>query len=88
MTGQMIHWTQYPRWCSEVIDNAFYENCSESFLINEELKRLRAENKTLNAKLNNLAVAVGNMPTCKIACDGVLFVPVDRYNAAVEIANA
>ena len=35
-------------------------------------------------QLNN---AIDTMPHCKIASDGVLLVPVDRYNR-IEIANA
>lgn len=38
-------------------------------------------------RIEQLAAAIDKMPTCKIACDDIVMVPVDRYNAAINIAN-
>lgn len=38
-------------------------------------------------RIEAMTEAIDKMPTCKVACDGVLIVSVDRYNKAVQIAN-
>ena len=38
-------------------------------------------------QIDSLGVAIDELPTCKIACNGVLLVTADRYNAAVNIVN-
>lgn len=35
--------------------------------------------------LSDLYMTVANLPTSKIGCDGMLLVPVDRYNDLVEL---
>lgn len=47
-----------------------------AMLLHEAMERIMALNEAIN-----------EMPSSKIACGGVLLVPIERYNRSVDIAN-
>lgn len=76
-----VKWNEYSKWCLDVIRIAARaKQKPESEIINNELIRLRE-------KIYRISRAVDTLVLSKVGCDGLLNVPVDRYNNLVEIIN-